>query len=147
SGSPTLHRYAAWPLALLHDAAGRPVRGFLMPYFRGLQPAHHPYNPAQRQHYFPQADWSFPLLAAPNCPAPFEEVHATDALVGDVNQSNVLVSDKALVALIDCDSFQVRADGRVFRCEVGVAHYTPPELQNARFRDIDRTLNHDRFGL
>jgi DNA-binding helix-hairpin-helix protein with protein kinase domain len=68
-------------------------------------------------------------------------------LVGDVNQSNVLVNQRALVRLIDCDSFQVSAGGKNFLCEVGVAHYTPPELQGQNFRAVTRTLNHDRFGL
>src|SRR5262249_29253371 len=73
--------------------------------------------------------------------------HGKGYVVGDVNQSNVLVSEKALVALIDCDSFQVRDDGQVYRCEVGVSQYTPPELQGISFRDVTRTANHDRFGL
>jgi DNA-binding helix-hairpin-helix protein with protein kinase domain len=49
--------------------------------------------------------------------------------VGDINPGNVVVSQQAVVKLIDSDSFQVALDGRVFRCEVGVAHFTPPELQ------------------
>jgi DNA-binding helix-hairpin-helix protein with protein kinase domain len=67
--------------------------------------------------------------------------------MGDVNPNNVLVSDQALISLIDCDSFQVQSNGRTFRCEVGVAEYTPPELQGVVFKDVNRTENHDRFGL
>ena len=52
-----------------------------------------------------------------------------------------------MVCLIDCDSFQVQSNGRLLRCEVGVAQYTPPELQEKNFRQEARTPNHDRFGL
>jgi len=49
--------------------------------------------------------------------------------------------------LIDCDSFQIR-DVDLWRlCEVGVAHFTPPDLQGASFRGVVRTPNHDAFGL
>jgi DNA-binding helix-hairpin-helix protein with protein kinase domain len=82
-----------------------------------------------------------------NLAAAFDEVHKAGCLVGDVNQSNALVSTQALVRLIDCDSFQVRANGKPFLCEVGVAHYTPPELQGKPLRGLVRTENHDRFGL
>jgi hypothetical protein len=41
----------------------------------------------------------------------------------------------------------VKANGKVFVCEVGVAHYTPPELQRKPLRGLVRTENHDRFGL
>jgi DNA-binding helix-hairpin-helix protein with protein kinase domain len=147
TGSPTLRQIAAWPTELLFDKPdGREV-GFLMPRFTEHQPIHHLYNPAQRLKYFPRADWSFLAAAARNCAAAFEEVHAVGCLVGDINQSNVLVSSRATIGLIDCDSFQVQANGRLFLCEVGVPHYTPPELQHRNFTGLARTLNHDRFGL
>jgi DNA-binding helix-hairpin-helix protein with protein kinase domain len=69
-------------------------------------------------------------------------------VIGDVNQSNVRVSpETAIVSLVDCDSFQISAKGRLFPCEVGVPLYTPPELQETEFREIVRTPNHDNFGL
>jgi DNA-binding helix-hairpin-helix protein with protein kinase domain len=147
TASPSLRQLAAWPSAVLFDNPNGRVVGFLMPRFHDYQPIHHLYNPAQRLKYFPRADWSFLAAAARNCAAAFEEIHQVGCLVGDVNQSNVLVSRKALIGLIDCDSFQVQADGRQFLCEVGVPHYTPPELQRRNFTGLVRTLNHDRFGL
>jgi len=53
----------------------------------------------------------------------------------------------ALIRLVDCDSFQIRAQGRTHLCEVGIAHFTPPELQSLPFRGVVRTENHDAFGL
>jgi DNA-binding helix-hairpin-helix protein with protein kinase domain len=145
--SASLRQFAAWPTGLLLDRPGGAVVGFLMPRFHEYQPIHHLYNPAQRLKYFPRADWAFLMAAARNCAAAFEEVHGVGCIVGDINQSNVLVSAKALIGLIDCDSFQVQANGRQFLCEVGVPHYTPPELQRRNFKGLVRTLNHDRFGL
>jgi DNA-binding helix-hairpin-helix protein with protein kinase domain len=147
TASPSLRQLAAWPTAVLSDKPDGGVVGFLMPRFHEYQPIHHLYNPAQRLKYFPRADWAFLAAAARNCAAAFEEVHHVGCLVGDVNQSNVLVSRKALIGLIDCDSFQVQVNGRQFLCEVGVPHYTPPELQRRNFTGLVRTLNHDRFGL
>lgn len=147
TASPALQQFTAWPTSLLLDRPGGTVVGFLMPRFSDHQPIHHLYNPAQRLKYFPRADWAFLIAAARNCAAAFEEVHGVGCIVGDVNQSNVLVSNRAMIGLIDCDSFQVRVNGRQFLCEVGVPHYTPPELQRRNFTGLVRTLNHDRFGL
>jgi DNA-binding helix-hairpin-helix protein with protein kinase domain len=145
--SPALRQFAAWPTTLLLESQDGSVVGFLMPRFLEYQPVHHLYNPAQRSKYFPRADWAFLAAAARNCAAAFEEVHRVGCVVGDINQSNVLVSAKALIGLIDCDSFQVQVNGQQFLCEVGVPHYTPPELQRRHFKGLVRTLNHDRFGL
>ena len=143
----TLCRFAAWPTATLHDTPGGPLVGFLMPRFDGHRPIHTLYSPAHRRSSFPHADWSFLIHTAMNVAVAFDAIHEKGHLVGDVNQSNVLVGDKALVCLIDCDSFQIQAHDKTFRCEVGVPQYTPSELQNVNFRDVTRTLNHDRFGL
>jgi DNA-binding helix-hairpin-helix protein with protein kinase domain len=82
-----------------------------------------------------------------NCAIAFDVIHRKNYVIGDVNQSNLFVSPQALVYLIDCDSFQFQANGHLFLSEVGVPQYTPPELQQANFRQVVRTANHDRFGL
>jgi DNA-binding helix-hairpin-helix protein with protein kinase domain len=140
-------RFAAWPAATLHDGEGGPLVGFLMPRFAGYRAIHTLYSPAHRRTAFPTADWAFLIHTAMNCAAAFDALHAAGHVIGDVNQSNLLVSEKALVGLIDCDSFQVTADGRLFPCDVGVSPYTPPELQGQSLRGVVRTPNHDRFGL
>ncbi|HEX4607249.1 MAG TPA: hypothetical protein VH092_03505, partial [Urbifossiella sp.] len=146
-GNPQLVTLAAWPIGLLFHARSRQIAGFVMPRLQDCQPVQHLYNPVQRLKSFPRAGWNFQIRAALNLAAAFEEVHKAGCLVGDVNQSNALASTQALVRLIDCDSFQVRANGRQYLCEVGVPHYTPPELQGKPLRGLTRTENHDRFGL
>jgi DNA-binding helix-hairpin-helix protein with protein kinase domain len=73
-------------------------------------------------------------------------------VVGDLNESNVLVARSTLVTLIDTDSFQVQVPGRagtphIHFCEVGKPEYLPPELQSADLRKTVRVPEHDRFAL
>jgi DNA-binding helix-hairpin-helix protein with protein kinase domain len=68
-------------------------------------------------------------------------------VIGDLNQSGILIAKNAMATLIDCDSFQVTVSGRTFLCKVGKEEFTPPELQGIRFDQIVRTSNHDAFGL
>ena len=145
--NPQLTALAAWPSGLLLDARTRKVAGFVMPRLIDCQPIQHLYNPAMRLKFFPRAGWTFQVRAAQNLAAAFDEVHKAGCLVCDVNQSNAQVLPQALVGLIDCDSFQVRANGKEYLCDVGTPHYTPPELQGKHLRGLKRTENHDRFGL
>jgi hypothetical protein len=145
--NPTLLSIAAWPRALLFDARTRQPVGFLMPRIVGYKPIQHLYNPVQRLTDFPTADWEFQIRAALSLATAFDRLHVAKCVMGDVNERNELISDTAEVRLIDCDSFQVRANGMPLPCEGGVVFYTPPELQGKSFRGLVRTENHDRFGL
>lgn len=144
----SLRRIAAWPTATLHARADGPIRGFVMPKVAGYEPIHHLYGPSHRKQRFPNADWAFLVNTARNVAAAFEAIHAHGHVIGDVNPNLVYVANSTIVKLIDCDSFQVAADGKHYRCEVGVPHFTPPELQaHTSFRGVHRTRNHDNFGL
>jgi DNA-binding helix-hairpin-helix protein with protein kinase domain len=143
--SPALMSFASWPQELLLDRTGKPI-GVLLPRVQGEE-VHKLYGPVHRKQVFPDADWAFLLHTAVNTAAAFATVHEHGCVIGDVNQGNLLISHNATVSLIDCDSFQFVDSGRVFRCGVGVPHYTPPELQGTNFRHVDRTPNHDAFGL
>lgn len=144
----TILQYAAWPQETLHARQGGPVVGFLMPKVSGREPIHMLYGPAHRRQQYPKASWEFLLLAARNTAAAFEALHARGHVLADVNQGNVMVGSDAKVVLIDCDSFQVNANGTIHLCEVGVSHFTPPELQGLpSFAGVKRTPNHDSFGL
>jgi DNA-binding helix-hairpin-helix protein with protein kinase domain len=41
----------------------------------------------------------------------------------------------------------MKLNGTIYPCEVGQALYTPPELQTRDLTGVQRTANHDRFGL
>ena len=145
--SPDLLKIAAWPTATLSNGNPAVVEGILMPRIVDHLEIHHLYSVAQRKKDFPEADWGFLLHTARNCAIAFEAVHQHGHVVGDVNQKNVMVSKKGIVALVDCDSFQVAEGTRIFRCGVGVPEYTPPELHGKNFASLDRTADHDLFGL
>ena len=145
--SPDLLKFAAWPTATLSTGNPAVVEGILMPRITDHKEIHCLYSVAQRKKDFPEADWGFLLHTARNCAIAFESVHSHGHVVGDVNQKNLMVSKKGIVALVDCDSFQVKDRNRIFRCGVGVPEYTPPELHGRKFTDLDRDANHDLFGL
>lgn len=143
-----LLNYVAWPQETLHSSRGRPVVGFLMPKVASKDPVHMVYSPAHRRLDRPKAAWDFLLFVARNTAAAFEALHTHGHLLGDVNQGNILVGGDSKVVLIDSDSFQVNARGTQHLCEVGVSHFTPPELQSlSSFQGFTRTANHDNFGL
>ncbi len=138
---------AAWPRETLHESRNGPVVGVLLPRLEEACPVHELYSPAHRRVRFPEADWRFLVRAASNVAATCATLHARGIVIGDVNPGNVFVTRNALARLIDCDSFQVCENGKHFVCEVGVPHFTPPELHGRSFRDVVRTPNHDAFGL
>jgi DNA-binding helix-hairpin-helix protein with protein kinase domain len=146
--NPTLLSIAAWPTSMLYDQPRGHLKGFLMPRVVGHREIHELYSPAHRKQQFPEADWQFLIHVARNLAAAVHMVHEQGHVIGDMNQKGILVQPRqGTVQLIDCDSFQIRADGRWFRCTVGVRDFTPPELQGVSFHDIERTPNHDNFGL
>ncbi|MCA9880770.1 MAG: hypothetical protein KC442_23395 [Thermomicrobiales bacterium] len=139
---------ASWPTATLHTQSRQGlVAGIVMPRISGYQEMHYLHGPKSRLATFPQADWRFLIHAGANTARAFANLHQTGAVMGDVNDRNVLVSQQGTVRLIDCDSFQIVAGGRVFPCPVGVATHTPPELQGISLGQVRRTTNHDAFGL
>jgi DNA-binding helix-hairpin-helix protein with protein kinase domain len=149
----TLHRLpaltVAWPLRRIAAPDSRRVIGFLMPRVPAATPAAMLHNMKSRLVANPRFTWRYLVRAATNLAAVVEALHAAGCVMGDVNDQGVLVSDTALVTLVDCDSFQI-ADpetGRVFRSTVGTGAFTPPELAGCRFDGVDRTPDHDRFGL
>jgi DNA-binding helix-hairpin-helix protein with protein kinase domain len=145
--NPQLNTVTAWPTRLIFDTGTKKFVGFVMPRISNFQQIQRLYNPRQRVQFFAQSTWKFQVRAACNLAAAFDEVHKAGCLVGDVNERNTQVSAQALVRLVDCDSFQVRENGKSFLCKVGVAQYIPPELQGQRLEGLVRTENHDRFGL
>lgn len=143
-----LSSIAAWPTTTLHKSPSGPLVGFLMPKLSGYYPIHTLYSPANRKFSFPKADWAFLVHTARNLASAIAAIHGHGHVVGDINQGNVLVAGDATVKLIDCDSFQIRVNGRDFLCEVGVPEFTPPELHGYKnFAALTRNFNHDAFGL
>jgi DNA-binding helix-hairpin-helix protein with protein kinase domain len=136
----------AFPLAEVTSSVGR-FLGFAMRLVEGCKPLHELYAPGPRKVHFPQADYRFLVRTASNLARAVAAVHRSGCVIGDINHSGILVSPKAVVALIDADSFQVSTRTGQFLCKVGVPEYTPPELQGKGLVGVTRTPNHDAFGL
>jgi DNA-binding helix-hairpin-helix protein with protein kinase domain len=142
------HPSIAWPLERLVTPGDDPFFvGYLMPRVQNMWPIFHFYNPKTRRQVSPLFHYRYLTRTARNLAAAFAALHARGYVVGDVNESNILVSETALVTLVDTDSFQVPTDERLFRCPVGKPEFTPPELQGVHFREVDRKPEHDAFGL
>jgi WD40 repeat protein len=141
------HASIAWPYDLL--TGNSKIVGFLMPRVIGMRPIIDFYNPGTRRKNSPLFSYQYLYRTARNLSAAFKALHESGYIIGDVSESNILVSETSLITLVDTDSFQVRdpQSGVIYRCPVGRPEFTPPELQSEYFKDIDRTPEHDLFGL
>jgi len=142
------HVAIAWPVGRLLEAGdtGR-VIGYLMPRIDKAHLIWEFYNPGVRQEICPRFHHGSLLRTARNLAAVVRILHECGYVLGDLNESNVLVTPQALVTLIDVDSFQTPGSDRLYRCRVGRPDYTPPELQEASFAEVDRRPEHDAFAL
>ena len=146
--SEILLRICTWPVDTLHSIEDSPVIGILMPRISGYKEIHKLYSPKTRIIEFPYAGWDFLIHTAANLARAFSVIHEHGHVIGDVNQGNIVVSNKATVMLIDCDSYQVTVEGCQYPCSVGVSIYQPPELQGIKsFDGVIRTFDHDNFSL
>lgn len=136
----------AYPSEVVTDHRGNFV-GFVMRLVSGYRPLHELYSPKSRQRHFPKSDYRFIVHAAQNVARAVGNVHQTGCVIGDLNHSGVLVAQDATVALIDADSFQFSLNGKSYPCVVGVPDFTPPELHGKNLASIQRTIEHDNFGL
>lgn len=145
---PGGHRSLAWPLAAVTGTDSQ-AAGFVMPRLDAarMKPLHQVYHPGTRRRTAPGVGWHWLVRAARNLAATLATLHASGYIVGDLNESNVLASDRALVTLIDLDSIQVRDGRSVYRCPVGKLEYTPPELAGRSFREVNRRPASDVFAL
>jgi DNA-binding helix-hairpin-helix protein with protein kinase domain len=143
-----LNKLMSWPADLLLEKLTNKPIGLLIPRVHNKKNVHHLYGPKSRLQDFPRADWRFLVHAAANIAKTFAFVHDANFVIGDVNHGSIMVGSDATINLIDCESFQVKIEGRQFFCDVGIETFNPPELQGVTsYRNIVRTANFDNFGL
>ena len=141
-----LLKTTAWVADVLTDQTGGKIAGFLMPKIKAKE-IHELYSPKSRRVHFPDATWHFLIHTATNLARAFNNLHRDNHVMGDVNQGNCVVTADGTVKLIDCDSYEITTREKIYSCEVGVTTHIPPELQGKNLRAIDRSDNHDNFGL
>ncbi len=144
--SELLREIAAWPTDYLVNNEGDCV-GFTMDFLKGWQPLFSSYQIRSRMRRFPDAGFSFLVRAARNLSACVHRVHEAGLVIGDLNESNTLIDGRAMVKLIDTDSFQVEIDGYVLTCGVAKTELLAPELHNRSLDDFVRQPEHDLFSL
>ena len=120
-------KQVAWPQDVLYDKDG--FAGYIMPRLKERHSITDLYNS-------PQYDLRYRLMAAVNLCVAVGTVHEIGAVCGDLNPQNICVDlnkehrqTAFQVTLVDTDSYHLSANGKWFRCEVGLADYLAPELQ------------------
>jgi len=145
----------AWPTEILTDGTD-PV-GFVMPRISTSTSVelHTMSNPSNRSNPMPSAPqwtqhatWNHLVNVAANLCLALESVHRVEAVIGDFQERNILVSDTTRVTLVDCDSMQFTdSGGRQFLCPVGRPEFTAPELAGLDLRAQAREQPSDLFAL
>lgn len=136
----------AFPEEVVADKSGK-FLGFTMRLVEGFHQLHQLYAPKSRKINYPKADFRFLVRTATNVARAVAQVHSSPCVIGDLNESGLLVSQEATVALIDADSFQFLDSGKIYPCLVGKPEFTAPELHGRSLQGIARTQAHDSFGL
>lgn len=144
------HVSIAWPEGII-TLMGCPteVVGFVMPKVSGMRPMLEFFNPRTRREKCPYFSYAYLARTARNLAVAVRALHERGYVIGDFNESNVLVSPTALVTVVDTDSFQVWDPQKqeMHRCRVGKPELTPREMQGLDFTRQDRTEAQDLFGL
>lgn len=146
------HVLVAWPTdVVLQDGD---FTGFLMPRIDTSQAVllHEVANPSDRsknRSWTKGFTWQYLLRTAENLALATDTLHNFGVIVGDFNEQNIFVTQRALVTLVDCDSMQVRdrVSGNIFLCEVGQWSFTAPELLGKNFETTVREKPSDLFAL
>ncbi|UQU62690.1 hypothetical protein COUCH_27130 [Couchioplanes caeruleus] len=151
----TGHRVLAWPEAVVTD--GGRLTGYLMPEVdhAGTVELHRVTNPSDRRHatgangWVKAFSWRYLVQASGNLAHATHVLHHAGVVIGDFNLKNVLVSQNALVTLIDCDSTQItdRLSGERFFCPVVMPEFQPPELAGATLHSTVRHASGDLYAL
>jgi len=144
-----------WPESVLAGESG-PL-GYVMPRIGTASSVelHTMSNPSNRMDPMPtdpqwtrNATWGHLVNVAANLCLAVEVVHRVDAVIGDFQERNILVSDTTRVTLVDCDSMQFTdRTGRRFLCGVGRPEFTAPELAGVNLRTHAREKESDLFAL
>lgn len=141
-----LSTFISTPQKLLFNPYSKEISGFTMPFIEGYSILKL-IQPRERIKFFPKSTWKHLIYVAKNCCVGFDKLHENGIIMGDVNESNILVKQDGVVNFIDFDSYQFKFNNSYFSTDVGVALWTPPELQSKNLQGLIRNENHDNFGL
>jgi DNA-binding helix-hairpin-helix protein with protein kinase domain len=142
------HFWVTWPVDIILTSGRSPqFAGYTMRKLTQAKPIFTFYNPAIRLKQCPGFDYRNLVRCGRNLAAAFNQAHSQRYVIGDANESNVFISNDGLGTLIDVDSWQIAAGGRIYRSPVAKSDFLPPELQNRNLKSIVRLPCHDNFAL
>lgn len=140
--------YLAWPENLVFTDMSTGISnfvGFVMKAFHAYYGIGNVYDSDERNRIFKSSNWGFLFIAARNVAHVVEQLHDNGYFLGDINEGNILVNDKAQVAFIDCDSY--KKTGKDFgEGTVGVDEYTPKERLDNGELGVENIIQ-ERFSL
>ena len=140
------HMGLAWPRFSVFDDDGR-WRGYAMRKAEGVRMSVLAHALAFREH-FPKLDRQALATVLLNLLVTVRELHAANVLVGDYNPANFLCDPASGgVTFIDCDSWQIFAKGKTFRCPVAAPDMLAPELLGRELNKILRTQESELFSI
>lgn len=140
------HQGLSWPRFSVFDERGQ-WRGYAMRKAEGVRMNVLAHAMAYREH-FPQLDRPTLVAYLLNLLQTLRQLHTAGVCVGDYNLANFLCKPGTeAVTLIDCDSWQVQAAGKTFRCAVAAPDMLAPELMGMRLDSVPRTPASEHFSL
>ncbi len=71
------------------------------------------------------------------------DVHTSGLIIGDINDSNILIDKSGYCTVIDVDSFQVGS----LLCTVARPEFLAPPLQSVSLKSVARDQSHDHFAM
>jgi len=149
------HVLLTWPIDTAFD--GEKLVGYVMPRIdaAGAVEIHVVSNASDRRDPSPRTPrwvrgftWEYLLQTASNLALATAVLHSSGCVVGDFNDRNILVTSRALVTLVDCDSMQVpKPGGGAYLCQVGRPEFNAPELASIDLGTVPRASSSDLFPL
>lgn len=131
-----------WPLEILYDPKGNFV-GYAM---ARVPNAIKLFDIYHRSRVSTAKDRDIVLNLAYDICEIIDSLHQDGIMIGDINESNILVAQKH-VTFIDTDSFQIRGNGEIYRCEVGRPEFMARETIGRPRRDFNVLPEHDNHAL
>ena len=136
--TPDQLKQITWPQDVLYDENG--FAGYVMPRLDKTDSLVSIYSNGFDNKY----DIRYRVLAAINLCVALRTVHEMGQVCGDLNPQNICINLDTTdavngfhVTLVDTDSYHFTADGKTYRCEVGLGDYIAPELQNKMAQGYD----------
>jgi serine/threonine protein kinase len=135
---------SAWPIELVFvDKHCHQAAGYLMPMSSGLTWNNFNMEISRKNVTNYKLDSKFYHTMLTTFATILDDFHAAGLVVGDINDSNILVGQGGACTLLDVDSIQVAGH----LCTVARPEFLAPDLQGVSLRDVTRAEKHDLFAM